>query len=67
MAKLSELGGKLAAIETTLNKVKTEVETLRGQLGDVDLPAEAEATLARLETLSKAIDDLNPDDSPPTP
>lgn len=67
MAKLSELGGKLAAIETTLNKVKDEVENLRDQLGDVELPAEAEAALGRLEALSKTIDDINPDAPPPTP
>lgn len=61
MAKLSTLSSQLAGLETTLNKVKTEVETLKGQLGDVDIPADAQATLDRLGVLSKALDDLNPD------
>lgn len=65
MAKLTELAGRLTAIETVLNKVKTEVEALRAALGDVELPAEAEAALGRLETIAKTIDDLNPD--APTP
>jgi predicted nucleic acid-binding Zn-ribbon protein len=61
MAKLSDLATRVTAIETTLNKVKTEVEALRDSLGDVELPAEAEAALVRLEAISKTIDDLNPD------
>lgn len=61
MAKLSTLGGTLATIEATLTKVKTEVETLKAQLGDVDIPADAQETLDRLQALSAALDDLNPD------
>lgn len=64
MAKLSTLGGTLTAIETTLNKVKTEVEALKNQLGDVDLPADAQATLDRLSALATALDELNPDATP---
>lgn len=67
MAKLSTLAGTLAGIETTLGKVKTEIETLKGQLGDADIPADAQATLDRLQTLATALDDLNPDAPAPTP
>jgi predicted nucleic acid-binding Zn-ribbon protein len=61
MAKLSTLATTLATIETTLTKVKTEIEKLKEQLGDVEIPAEAQATLDRLAALSTALDDLNPD------
>lgn len=67
MAKLTELADRLTGIETVLNKVKTEVEALRAALENVDLPAEAEAALVRLEAISKTIDDLNPDAPTPTP
>jgi len=59
--KISELAGSLAEIETTLNKVKTEVEALKAGLGDVEIPAEAQAALNRLSDLSKTLDELNPD------
>lgn len=65
MAKLTELAGRLTGIETVLNKVKTEVEALRAALENVDLPADAEAALGRLEAIAKTIDELNPD--APTP
>ena len=61
MAKLSTLAGTLATIETTLTKVKAEIEALKASLGDVELPAEAQASLDRLTALSTALDDLNPD------
>jgi chromosome segregation ATPase len=61
MAKLSTLAGTLNDLETVLNKVKIEVEKLKEQLGDVDIPADAQATLDRLSALGKTLDDLNPD------
>ena len=70
MAKLSTLAETLATIETTLKKVKTEVEKLKEGLGDVEIPAEAQAALDRLTALSTALDDLNadaPTEPPVTP
>lgn len=67
MAKLSSLAPALAAIENTLTKVKTEIETLISQLGDADIPADAQATLDRLTALATTLDDLNPDATPPNP
>lgn len=59
--KLSELNAALDAVNTQLEKVKTEVQTLKDSLSDVDLPADAQASLDRLTSLAKAIDDINPD------
>jgi len=66
MAKLSTLAGTLAAIESTLGKVKLEVEKLKESLGDVEIPADAQDSLTRLTALSAALDELNPDE-PTTP
>lgn len=59
--KLSELNAALEAVNTQLEKVKTEVQTLKDSLSNVDLPADAQASLDRLTGLAKAIDDINPD------
>lgn len=61
MAKVSSLGTRLTAIETTLSKVKTEIETLIAAAGDAELPADVEASVERLEALGAALDALNPD------
>ena len=61
MAKLSTLAATLTAIADGVDKVKVEVQALKDSLGDVDLPAEAEAALERLTVAVKAVDDINPD------
>lgn len=68
MAKVSSLAGTLGAVVTTLEKVLQEVETLKGQLGDAEIPADAQATLDRLTALATQLDELNPDSTtPPNP
>lgn len=71
MAKLTDLAGRLANVETVLLKARDEIVAelakLRDQLGNVDIPADAEATLGRLDALSAALDELNPDAPPPPP
>lgn len=63
--KLSELQGKLDALNTQLDKstaeIVAEVQTLKDSLGGVELPADAQASLDRLATKVQALDDLNPD------
>ena len=67
MAKVSGLEGRFEAVLTLLNTILTEIQTLKGQLGDVDVPADAEATLERLETAAKAAADAGAPTTPPTP
>ena len=68
MAKVSALAGLLAGIETKLDESQTEIVALitqlRDQLGDVEIPADAQATLDRLEAKSKALADIVPDVAP---
>lgn len=59
--KLSELNTALSAVNTTLEKVQAEVQKLKDSLADVDLPADAQASLDRLTALAAAIDEINPD------
>lgn len=68
MAKVSELGPRLIAVRDTLVKVGQEttktrelVEQLKGQLADADIPPEAEATLAEIETQARTVDEMVPD------
>ncbi len=61
MSKLSELNTTLEAVNAQLEKVKTEVQTLKDSLTNVDLPANAQASLDKLTALAAAIDELNPD------
>ena len=65
MAKLSTLGGTLATVLSTLEKVVVEVQALKDSLGDVEIPADAQESLDKLTALAKTLDDLNPD--APTP
>lgn len=62
--KLNELNAALTAVNDTLAKVQAEVEALKGSLSNVDLPADAQASLDKLSALAKAIDDINPDAPP---
>lgn len=59
--KLSELEGKLIAVNNTLEKVKNEVQALKDALEDVELPEGAQAALDKLTATADAIDALNPD------
>lgn len=68
MTKLSELEGRLKAVNDTLGKIGNEttatldlVTKLRGELEDVELPPGAEAALNDLETQAKKVDDMVPD------
>ena len=53
-------------VKTKLEDLAKEIETLRTQLEDLDIPAAAETTLATIESVIGAIDQLIPD-APPTP
>lgn len=73
MTKVSELEGRLDAIQTTMSKISGEtsalvqqVADLKAQLQDVDLPAGAEAKLAEIEATARRIDDAVPDATPPS-
>ena len=63
--KLSELNTALTTVNDTLTRVQAEVQALKDSLSDVDIPAEAQASLDKLVSLAKAIDELNPDTEPP--
>lgn len=62
--KLSELATQLNGIDTKLTEASTEIlkliEDLRKQLGDVDIPVEAETTLASLSAKANALADIVP-------
>lgn len=63
--KVSELAGAIAALTTTVDGIKTEVDALKASLADVDLPPAAETALTNLTGHIQAVqDDLNP---PPAP
>lgn len=59
--KLSQLNATLTEVGDKLDKVAAEVQALKDALADVDLPAEAQASLDRLVAAAQALDDLNPD------
>ncbi len=71
MAKLNELEAKLTAIDDQLEKatkeILGEIQSLKDQLGNVDIPPGAQASLDKLTALAQALDDINPDVPPPTP
>ena len=67
MAKVSGLEARFEAVLTLLGTILTEIQTLKGQLGDADIPTDAEATLERLETAAKAAADAGAPTTPPTP
>lgn len=58
--KLSELTAALDAIEQKLITIKTEVTALKASAVNVELPAEATASLGRVTTLVNAIEAINP-------
>jgi uncharacterized phage infection (PIP) family protein YhgE len=68
MAKVSDLNDILKEIGDKLAKAQTEIvgeiSALKTALGDATIPAEAQASLDRLNTLAQALDDLNPDVAP---
>jgi len=67
MAKLSSLAASLTALGDQTAKIIAEIQTLKGTLTDVDLPADAEASLARLTGLIQSADDENADAPPVEP
>lgn len=77
MSKLSELNTKLTAIGTQLTGVADQLAKAKDEiiaaLGDVEIPADAQASLDKLsaladglKTVSQSLDELNPDAAPPT-
>lgn len=72
MAKVSTLGATLNAIKaqqekadaeirTKLDDQKKAIENLTNQLGDIDIPADAQAALEALQVSTQALDDIVPD------
>lgn len=61
--KLNELANAIATVNTTLEKVATEIQALKDSLTNVDLPADAQAALDKLVATASALDALN-DDAP---
>ena len=68
MDTLQQLNERLLGVETTLNKIAaesaanvTELALLREQIKNTPLPADALATLGRIEARAQAIDELTPD------
>jgi DNA repair ATPase RecN len=65
MAKLTELNGILQALGDKLDKATAEIiaaiDALKKALSDVELPADAQASLDRLTAAAQVLDDLNPD------
>ena len=75
MAKVSTLGATLSAIKaqqekadaeirTKLDEQKKAIENLTNQLGDIDIPADAQAALEALQASTQALDDIVPDAVP---
>lgn len=62
LMKLSALSSVLTNIETTVTKIQAEVTALVENTRDVDLPADAQATLDRLQALVSTVDTLIPDE-----
>lgn len=69
MAKLSELLGRLSGIDTKLDEVAAklseasaeivaEIQKLKDQLGNVDIPADAEVTLATIEAKAGSVGEV---------
>ncbi len=61
LMKLSELGPKITAVTTQLEKAKTEIIAA---FQDVELTPEQTAALDGLTTVTQSLDDLNPDKTP---
>lgn len=66
MTGITELAAKIDAVSDKLNKasgeILGEISNLRSSAGQ--LPADAEASLSRLEAMAQALDDIVPDVSP---
>lgn len=73
MAKLNELEGKLDNIEKNLDEAQIEltkeIETLREELANTEIPAGASASLDRLTTKAQALANIipNPPEAPAAP
>jgi hypothetical protein len=69
MTQLNELAATLITVDNQLTKAKGEIlakiDALIAALGDVALPAEAEAALTALAAQAQVLDDIVPD-APPT-
>lgn len=69
--RLNELTGELKLLRDQLSKAKGEIvdkiDKLTAALENVELPADAQATLIELKALGQGLDDLNPDLPPPPP
>jgi len=63
MTNVTELAAKIDAVSDKLGKASSEIlneiATLRASAGQ--LPEDAEASLARLEAMTQALDDIVPD------
>lgn len=46
--KLTDLAATLATLDTTVNNIKTSVDTLKAALADVDLPPDVQSALDKL-------------------
>lgn len=70
MAKLSELQAQLDALNAQLAKataeIVAEIQNLKDQLANTEIPAGAQASLDALVAKAQSLDDLNPD-APATP
>lgn len=68
--KVRDVNALLLGVETKLDKAKTEIlaeiQTLKDQTADADLPEDASATIARLAEKAQGLDDVVPDELPPT-
>lgn len=75
MAKLSELKGTVdelkaqalkafGEIRSKLDEQKAKIDELLAQLGDVEIPADAQASIDELKALTQQLDDVVPDAPP---
>jgi archaellum component FlaC len=68
MAKVSGLEARLEALAAEVQTVSEDVALLKTQLGDADIPADAEATLERLETnMANLVTSVTPAAPQPAP
>lgn len=59
--KVSELAGALTVVNDRLTKIQGEVQALKEALSNTEIPADAQTALDNLNSLTKNIDDINPD------
>jgi hypothetical protein len=65
--KQSELAAKFDAQTALVQKIADEIQVLVNALKNAEIPADAQASLDRLDAALKSADDLNPDQAPPPP